>query len=83
LYLGQEDKVLVEQVHPGVQDGGTIEWAMCAGILGVGLAVIGCLKESVKLDHFLAHLIGPFEYLWSDLDQEGITRSLSYEPVGH
>jgi hypothetical protein len=43
--------VLVEQVQFGGHDGGTIERAMCVGILNVGSAVIRCIAKGVKFDH--------------------------------
>ena len=32
----------------------------------------GSVEERIKGCHLLAHVVGPFEYLWSDVDEEGI-----------
>jgi hypothetical protein len=49
----------------------------CEGLAGAGVIgsneVLGvCIEERVEVDHVPGHVVGPFEYLWSNVDQECI-----------
>ena len=39
------------------------------------------IKEQVKVDHVARHVIGPFENLWSDVDQECSRGPTSKDPI--
>lgn len=43
-----------------------------SGVGGWGSLRVCQICEGVELDHVGRHVVGPFENLWSDVDQEGI-----------
>jgi hypothetical protein len=56
------------------KDGGTIEQLSGSGVFSVGALVVRGVQEGVVFDHVGAHVVGPFEDLWLDIDEEGVGR---------
>jgi hypothetical protein len=59
--------------HDGVSaiEGG-LEALAGSGVISGNKVAIGGIKERVEVDHIPRHVVGPFEDLRSDVDQEGI-----------
>ena len=47
-------------------------FAANAGVVGGGDIVESDVEERVEGDHVSRHVVGPFEYLGSDVDEEGV-----------
>jgi hypothetical protein len=43
-----------------------------AGVVCGDEVVMGSIEERVKVDHVTGHVVGPFEHLWPNVDQECI-----------
>ena len=43
-----------------------------SGVIGSNKVLVVGIKEGVKADHILGHVVGPFKDLRADVDKEGI-----------
>jgi hypothetical protein len=42
------------------------------GVICCNEIAMGSIKEQVEVDHVTRYFVGPFKYLWSNVDQECI-----------
>jgi hypothetical protein len=57
----------VEQVEMGYQDGRAIERSSDTGVLLMSLGSVVGINKRVMANHVTAHIIRPFEDLWTDV----------------
>ena len=49
-------------------------WSLEAGVCWTSGVKEGNVKEGVEADHGAGHVVCPFEYLWANVDKEGVRR---------
>jgi hypothetical protein len=70
---------LVIQVQPGNRDCWAIERSVvsvcsCSGIFGGSVVIHVDVEEGIDGYHFAAHIVSPFQCLWTDVSEESIRR---------